>query len=396
MEFEILSKLISRTGGKAFPLWGQFELLPVCNLRCSMCYIHNPAEDYRNIKELLPASYWIDIARQASEAGMLVLSITGGEPLLYPELDTLLEALSRMGIMISFNTNGTLIDEKQVERLAKYSLAKINLTLYGGSDETYKKVTELHDGFRRVCEAIDLLQAAGQNVYLNGVLVPDNRIDLPKMLDYAASKGLELHETAYIMPKREKFNIDTAELCRDTVNREKKVRLSPQSAAVARSEYSRLVKGETNYLRSAALAVYHDREISCLSECTPRRKTCRAGRYEFAVTWNGYMQPCILLSAIREELREQSFSDAWNKCISRMEKLPFPEKCSTCSHLDVCPVCPAAIYLETGTHNKEPEYLCRYSDELFKIWEGESKGIRVQINTADKTPLEMDFCGCEG
>ena len=205
MEFEFLSRIISKLNGRLAPLWGQFELLPVCNLNCSMCYIHDPAEDHTNFRKLLPASFWIETARQAVDAGMLVLSISGGETLLYPELDLLLGALSKMGIIISFNTNGTLIDERQVERLAKYSISKINLSLYGGSDETYKKVTGLHDGFSRVNRAIDLLQAAGQNIYLNGVLVPDNRKDLPMMLEYAASKGLVLHEATYLFPRRDRF-----------------------------------------------------------------------------------------------------------------------------------------------------------------------------------------------
>lgn len=389
MEFEFLSQLISKSNGRFIPLWGQFELLPVCNLQCPMCYIHKPAEDNSSIRKLLPASFWIDIARQAVDAGMLVLSITGGETLLYPELDMLLDALSQMGIIISFNTNGTLIDERQVERLAKYSIAKINISIYGGSDETYKKVTGLHDGFSRVNRAIDLLQAAGQNVYLNGVLVPDNRKDLPIMLKYAASKGLVLHETTYLFPRRDRFFTDVNEYNPDSF------RMTPQEAAEASRECSRIMKGDRDYRISAAIAANHDHVVASLSECPSRKGECRAGRYEFAVDWRGYMQPCVLLPAIREDLREQSFDRAWEKCISRMKGLPFPEKCSTCSHLENCPVCPAAIYLETGTHNEAPDYLCRLSEELLKIWERDSKGIRVKIEKIEGTPVEVNARGCE-
>ena len=108
------------------------------------------------------------------------------------------------------------------------------------------------------------------------------------------------------------------------------------------------------------------------------------------------MQPCVLIPMIQEELTEQSFSAAWGKCTSRMGELPFPEKCSTCSHLENCPVCPAAVFLETGTHNEAPEYLCRYSEEMLKIWEKDSKGIRVEIKKANQIPPDVRFRGCEG
>ena len=389
MEFAFLSQIIEKAGGRTFPLWGQFELLPVCNLRCPMCYVHSPAEDRRNMQKLLPASFWIDIARQAIDEGMLVLSITGGETLLYPELDTLLEALSGMGIIISFNTNGTLIDEKQVARIGKYSIAKINLTLYGGSDETYKKVTGCSDGFSRVSRAIDLLQKAGQNVYLNGTLVPDNINDLPEMIEFAKMKGLVLHETTYMFPKRTTCRNDVLE------KQGNLYRLLPNEAAIASNSYIRLTNGEKEYREAAAINAFREYIISSQTKRTSRMKACRAGRYEFAVDWTGRLQPCVLFTAIQEDLKKQVFSDAWKNCVARMKRISLPQKCSMCSHLDTCPVCPAAVYLETGTHDTAPEYLCRFSDEALNIWKQDSKNVHVRLGASDKLLNNIDNQGCE-
>ena len=351
-----------------------------------MCYVHNSSEDRENINKLLPASFWIDVARQAVDAGMIVLSITGGETLLYPEIDILLEELSHMGILISFNTNGTLIDERQVSRLAKYSLAKINLTLYGGCDETYNKVTGLSDGFSKISKAIELLLDANQNVYLNGVLTKENQKDLPKMIQYAESKGLVLHETSYMFPKRERcIGYDPNE-----------VRLSPTDAARARSQYSCLMNGEKQYRESAAIAVYRDHIMSRLTDSIIHVPSCRAGKHAFAVDWRGSMQPCVLLSAIQEDLRKQSFLDAWEKCSRRMSNISFPKKCLTCSHQNFCPICAAAVYLETGTHDIPPEYLCRYCDEMLRIWEHDSIGIKVRPTVPEKRLEDIVFRGCEG
>ena len=60
---------------------------------------------------------WLDLARQAKEQGLLYLLLTGGEPLLHPDFREILTALHRMGLLVSVNTNGTLIDEEVVQWL---------------------------------------------------------------------------------------------------------------------------------------------------------------------------------------------------------------------------------------------------------------------------------------
>ena len=386
MGFGLLEHLVSKLENRTSPLWGQFELLPVCNLKCGMCYVHTPENDHRNFKQLLPASFWIDVAKQAVDMGMLVLSITGGETLLYPDLDFLLSELSRMGLIISFNTNGTLIDEKQAERLAKYSLSKINISLYGASDKTYEIVTGCADGFSSICKAIDVLQGAEQNVYLNGVLVPGNQDDLSEMLSYAASKGLVLHETAYIFPRRHT-------ICGYDPN---EFRLSPEDAAKISSRYKRLMEGDIQYRQQAAFAAFRDHTISNMPERIPRMGKCGAGQYEFAVDWRGNLQPCVLLNTIQEDLKGKGFAEAWENCVERMQELPQPEKCMTCSHLDLCPVCCASTYLETGKYDEAPEYLCRYSEELLHIFEKDSTGITVRIKNVGEMPMDGGFKGCKG
>ena len=114
MEMSFLTGLAGKAEKEHIPMSGQFELTPVCNLKCHMCYVHKPEEDSSNAGKLLPASFWIETAKQMKESGTLVLSLTGGETLLYPEIDSLMAELTQMGFIIYFNTNGTLIDEKSV------------------------------------------------------------------------------------------------------------------------------------------------------------------------------------------------------------------------------------------------------------------------------------------
>ena len=65
------------------PIHGQFELTPLCNFSCKMCYVHLAKEQMQE-RPLLTVEQWKDIIHQAWEAGMIRATLTGGECLSYP------------------------------------------------------------------------------------------------------------------------------------------------------------------------------------------------------------------------------------------------------------------------------------------------------------------------
>lgn len=130
------------------PLSGTFELTARCNLDCKMCYIHKKANDSLVKKSEMSAAEWIDIARTAQKAGMFLLLVTGGEPFLRPDFFEMYDEFKSLGLSVSINTNGTLITEKVVRHLAENSPARVNLTLYGASEETYSRLSGDETAFR--------------------------------------------------------------------------------------------------------------------------------------------------------------------------------------------------------------------------------------------------------
>ena len=60
---------------QGIPVRGQFELTPLCNLNCVMCYVHLNAAQ----QPLLTAEQWKALMRQAHDAGMYAATLTGGE-----------------------------------------------------------------------------------------------------------------------------------------------------------------------------------------------------------------------------------------------------------------------------------------------------------------------------
>ena len=80
----VFTKMLYNKAGRArIPLSGTFELSPVCNFSCRMCYVRKTPQEVRESpRGILTLNQWLEIAREAREQGMLFLLLTGGEPLL--------------------------------------------------------------------------------------------------------------------------------------------------------------------------------------------------------------------------------------------------------------------------------------------------------------------------
>ena len=113
----IASYLSDKAIKNKIPLSGTFELSPICNMDCKMCYVKMKKSEVEKVGRLRTTDEWIKIAEDAREAGMLFLLITGGEPLLYKGFKELYLKLVKMGLIITINTNATLIDEEMADFL---------------------------------------------------------------------------------------------------------------------------------------------------------------------------------------------------------------------------------------------------------------------------------------
>ena len=197
----IENQLYKKAEKNKIPLSGTFELSPVCNFNCKMCYIRMSAEEMKKHQdEAMTLEKWKEIADQAKKAGMLYLLLTGGEPFLWPDFWELYDYLNKLGFVISINTNGSLIDENMVARLCENPPSRINITLYGSSEETYERLCGNRAGYTRTIQAIKALKAAGILVKLNGSLTPYNANDLEEIVQFAKENDLLLEATPYMFP----------------------------------------------------------------------------------------------------------------------------------------------------------------------------------------------------
>jgi radical SAM protein with 4Fe4S-binding SPASM domain len=325
-----------------------------------MCYVHDAADTDIANKEL-SAEQWIDLATQARDMGMVFALLTGGEPFIRQDFFDIYRGFAKLGIYLSINTNGSLITKEIRKELLKNPPVRMNISLYGGSNDTYRKMCGA-PSFDQVLENIIALKESGIDVRINHSITPYNRHDLKQI--YEISKELNLHvkTASYMYPSvrihKEQFG------CSD--------RLTPAEAAESSLEWDLLRLDEEEFLQRAESIVKLcsvDR-----SECAVEMEDgigCRAGRSCFWLTWDGRMLPCGMMPGTGARPLETCFADAWQKVMDDAKQIRRPKECLQCPKREICSVCAAVCVTETGAFDRVPDYVCRQTEAFVELTQRE-------------------------
>lgn len=346
--------LLNQASASRTPINGSLELLPLCNMNCDMCYVRLNREEMERQGRLHTAEEWLHVAGQMQRAGVLFLLLTGGEPFLYPEFRYLYMELKKLGMILTINTNGTLIDEDLADFLAKYKPRRVNITLYGADETAYRELCHYPGGFEKTIHGICLLKERGIDVKIGGSLTRTNHQDMTKILDIGDRLDVPVRIDTYMLPAtRERsmpYNLQS--------------RLDPEEAAKARVEALRREMGSElfeQYCRKACWEVEH-----ILPENGPGHMSCLAGKCSFTINWQGEMRPCVIMTEPAVSVFKSGFEDAWKYITEETNKILLSTHCRACHLRPLCRTCAASALLETGRYDGVPEYMCRYTECTMK------------------------------
>ncbi len=156
-----------------------------CNMTCPHCYA---AASIRPSPGDLDTTQGRDLLRQLAEAGTRVIVFSGGEPLLREDLFELIVYARELGLSPHLSTNGTLIDDACAERLAKFGVVYVGISIDGP-----QAFNDAHRGLERGYElAIRGLRAArraGIKTGLRMTLMRSNMAFLDEMLEVAKAEA---------------------------------------------------------------------------------------------------------------------------------------------------------------------------------------------------------------
>jgi cyclic pyranopterin phosphate synthase len=144
-----------------------------CNFRCAYCMPKTVfGQDYRFMdrKELLTFEELERVARVFSGLGVEKIRLTGGEPLLRKELESLVERLATIdGLELTLTTNASLL-AKKASALRAAGLRRVNVSLDSLDDATFMAMNDVRFPVARVLDGIRAADEAGLAVKVNAVV----------------------------------------------------------------------------------------------------------------------------------------------------------------------------------------------------------------------------------
>jgi len=170
-----------------FPLVLMLEPLHACNLTCEGCGRIREYED--TITQRLSIEQCL---KAVDECGAPVVSICGGEPLLYQEVGPLTSAILDRGRHIYLCTNGLLV-RKRLGEFTPHDHLFINIHL-DGLEKTHDKVVEREGVFREAIEAIRAAKAAGFKVCTNTTVYKETEMkEIESLFEYLEQFAVDGH-----------------------------------------------------------------------------------------------------------------------------------------------------------------------------------------------------------
>lgn len=306
---------------KNIPISGSFELTPMCNLDCRMCYVHLQKEQM-NGAQLLTVDQWKDIMQQAIDAGMMYARLTGGECLTYPGFRELYLFLRSKGVEVGILSNGLLMNADMVEFLRKNPPAAIQITLYGASEDAYERVTGQR-AFSRVLENIRRLDEAQMPLQI-AVTPNEFMTDGEDVIRLLHENGLHFAINAGLMQPREETG--------------RKLSDAGLDAYVAMMKLRQALKGRPVEPDCDPESLPDPGSTTSVSEKGVR---CGAGRSGFAIDWQGRMRPCNTFPCEPVEVLPLGFSEAWKRTNHTALNYPLPAECEGCAYKTICKHCVA-------------------------------------------------------
>ncbi len=325
------NNLAHNLGGKRHPFTGTFELTWRCNLRCRHCYLGGqtfplPELDTPSIQKLLD---------QVAEAGCLTLSITGGEPTLRQDFESIWQHAHGLGFLLNLFTNGTLIDESRAQFLAQHPPQNIEVSIYGASPEIYKKVTGSAEAYEQAYQGIERMRALDLPVMLKTVLQKDLANEAQGMVEAAKAQGLRIRMDPAIDPRLDKTD-------------------EPLDYRVPAEQASKLEMRAFD--KAEQVKEYHQnwqRHPESWSQ-----SPCGAGHQSFHLDPGGRIMPCLLVRRPVFDPQASSFLAAW-EAMGKQGRIHFAESspCFGCELQHLCSQCPGIDSLgQKPRHRFDSEY----------------------------------------
>ena len=342
------------------PKWIAWEITRRCNLNCVHCRSSSQLEAAGHPDFSLEEAKRILDEIHSYASPVMVLS--GGEPLLRPDVFEIASYGTALGLRMCLATNGSLVTDDTCRNIKESGIKMVSLSLDGASADIHDDFRKQPGAFTGVMEAIRLFRSHGIEFLINSSFTQRNKAEAPKIYQLVKSLGATAWYLFMIVPTGRGEDI-MAELIPadeyeamlnwhyDMERDEPDLLVRPTCAP----QYYRIV-----LQRSKAEGERFKRRN--LKFSTGGAKGCLAGQLICLIDVDGNILPCSYFPMAAGNIRSQPFKEIWEHSQLMLDMRNFSgykDNCGRCEYLNVCGGCRARAYAMTGDY-LAGEPFCNY------------------------------------
>ena len=346
----------ARTGIKA-PRIVAWEITRSCNLACAHCRAAAHCDPYPGELSLDECKQVIDDIASITDP---ILILTGGEPLMRPDIWDIIDYAHEKGMRPVIGTNGTLIDDECARKIAEHGIPRVSVSIDFPTAEGQDAFRGKEGAFAEALEGIRNLRAHGVGVQVNSTITKMNNELVDDLHALALEAGAEAFHPFLLVPTGRGEDLVDVELTPGEYEevltwayrcqKQSPMHFKPTDAP----QYYRIIRQQ-----AAAEGIEVTPETYGMEAMT---RGCLGGITFVFISHVGDVQPCGYFDMQLGNVKETPFPEIWTNSPVFADLRDYDRlkgKCGACEYKRVCGGCRARALAATGDYLQEEPY-CAY------------------------------------
>ena len=334
-----------------------WELTRTCNLSCVHCRAASIDKPYPNE---LTTEECMNLLDEVASFASPIMILTGGEPLLRPDVFEIATYGTQIGLRMVLATNGLLIDTETTKQMREASIQRVSISLDGATADSHDKFRQVAGAFAGSLRGIDLLKKASIEFQINTTITRENLHELPDIQKLAEGLGAAAHHIFLLVPTGRGKDFKEQEIAAKDYEQtlhwfyDQGDKVDMQLKATCAPHYYRIMRQRAKEDGKKITVESHGMDAVT--------RGCLGGTAFLFISHVGQVQPCGYLEVDCGNVRQAPLGEIWrdSEVLKNLRNFEvYQGKCGVCEYRRVCGGCRARAFEATGDYMEE-EPLCTY------------------------------------
>jgi AdoMet-dependent heme synthase len=353
-----------------------WNLTKRCNLNCDHCYLDAEFRGGLRTDELNTEECFRVIDQIAEVNPNAFLILTGGEPLLRPDIYQIIRYAADRKFMVVLGTNGTLINRANALKIKEAGAHGVGISIDSMDAGKHDKFRGVQNAWDQSMEAFNVMNEVGIDFLIQMSVSEMNYKEIPDVVAFSEKIGAIAFNLYFLVcTGRGQGNTDISNAAYEEA---------------LKMLYEQQMKYKGRLMINSKCAPQYKRVVYENDPDSVYTRTysggCPAATHYSRISPEGNLTPCPFIEESVGSLKSRTFKDLWENAPLMVElrnRKGLEGKCGTCEFSAMCSGCRARAFAETGNY-MATDPSCDYEP-------GAHGGKEITLKVEDTLGLEVEF-----